>query len=79
MNARPECRECPWTGDYENEFVAPSVQKGLHEMYAGHVVEMIEAPEPHDMCCEPDYDYERGQYVHDERCHGSVLANEEAR
>ena len=21
-----------------------------------------------EMCCEPDYDYERGQYVHEEGC-----------
>src|SRR5487761_1908971 len=27
-------------------------------------------------CCDPDYDYEKGKYVHAEGCHGSVEANE---
>lgn len=30
-----------------------------------------------EMCCEPDYDYEAGKYVHQDGCWGSVEANEE--
>ncbi len=31
-----------------------------------------------EMCCEPDFDYCTGKYVHQDGCHGSVEANEEA-
>jgi hypothetical protein len=30
-----------------------------------------------EMCCEPDFDYENGHYIHEKRCWGSVEANEE--
>ena len=79
---RAECRECEWTGDYGDGtvFPTPLTQMMFHVIFAGHVVELIPAPDPGEepMCCEPDYDYERGQYVHDKGCHGSVLANDEA-
>ena len=31
-----------------------------------------------EACCEPDWDASRGGYVHQDGCHGSVEANEEA-
>ena len=73
---RAECRECEWVGDYGDGTVAPSpgTQMILHVVFSGHVVELVPAPEPddNDMCCEPDYDYERGQYVHDRACKGRL-------
>lgn len=69
MTARPECLECPWTGDYGNEICAPSEQKLLHEVFSGHLVEMVDAPEP-EMCCDPDYDPARGGYIHADSCQG---------
>jgi|HubBroStandDraft_5_1064220.scaffolds.fasta_scaffold557846_1 hypothetical protein len=71
---RAECRECPWRGDYGDgqSFPTPSTQMGFHVMFSGHEVELVDAPQPPDPCCEPDYDPSRGGYVHDSTCHGYV-------
>lgn len=43
----------------------------------GRWVEDLDREERDEMCCEPDYDYENGQYVHHKGCWGSVEANAE--
>jgi hypothetical protein len=35
------------------------------------------AENENEMCCEPDWDYEKGQHVHEKNCWGSIEANED--